>query len=463
MLTRSLPAAPVGQSPRTPAVRWEADTGGPIEWRPVHDADSVYVSNPEAVTALNTGDGSLRWKAEIGEALPDVPVPVPNGPVLVQSRGNRGETWHALDPTDGHELWSVKAHDLATNPWIDPAGRVYVLSRAEAGAPWRFSCRDPWTGAEKWSIAEREPEYQWYQPPVYIDGTLFIGAASEGKYRLSALDPDTGQARWSFDEGRWVIAPQLGPDHELIAVSEKLDDEDRPYAAVAHAFDACTGEHKWQRILHESSDQSSAKIIHAMISDLVVAPDGTVLISGPVTEGEKSGLLALDSATGEVRWQVVTDEYPLELKLAENGDVYYSTFSSQSDGYHLYRLDPHTGQPRWTHEEPQGPGWLPQVLQAPAGSLYVEQATRLTHLDPETGKVRWQSAPFPASIALATIPGAVLLGSWTDNRLGLVAADTGEPRWVYSAGPDFGLDPSIGDTILVSTGAAGHVIAMDTD
>ncbi|MFC7234370.1 PQQ-binding-like beta-propeller repeat protein [Halosegnis marinus] len=143
--------APDAAAPRDgPTERWTH--GGGFDARtPAVVGDTAYVPTAEALVALDTGDGSERWRfAPESQPWPAPPV-VHDGRVFVTMRDE--DTVHAVDAASGEALWTDDAdrHVHAAAGLL--AGRVVNEPAVLVGdGNGRVRALEPGTGDERWEL-----------------------------------------------------------------------------------------------------------------------------------------------------------------------------------------------------------------------------------------------------------------------------------------------------------------------
>ncbi|ALU40810.1 hypothetical protein AS188_14850 [Kocuria flava] len=284
-------------------------------------------------------------------------------------------------------------------------------------------------------------------------------------------------------------------------------------SGTLHAFDLATGEQLWQA--------QAPNWIH---SEMIVA-DGTVWV-GYGDRGEEradgirgdgpGGVLALDAATGERRWQHAVDGHVMPTPVLHGGRIH-----AAAGDRHLHVLDAATGEllerveigavvsmaapaaedgilytaglydePRvvaydmaarttaWQTPVPQADSGLDDVPPAVSEGIVVTTSHRdlgpLEHLehwahgfDAATGELLWETrlgdGPFVVdnkSGAPVVADGTVYVGSPTTERLHALDLRTGRQRWAHGSGP-VKAAPAVVDGAVVYSTTTGAVGALD--
>lgn len=168
-------------------------TGAPGQqsWSPwpqaLHDA-----RHSGAATVIGPQDGTVRWRRNLGGSpLPAGPVIGPAGTIyLVDSVG----TLHALDPSDGHDLWTADTGqpvggDLSISPLVLPDGSVVAADR-EGLAAWNTA------GHKVWSVELGGG----LTSPVSSDGKrIYVGSTGGQVAAVDVTSAGKATVAWNLD------------------------------------------------------------------------------------------------------------------------------------------------------------------------------------------------------------------------------------------------------------------------
>lgn len=244
---------------------------------------------------------------------------------------------------------------------------------------------DASTGEGRWtrSIEQHTPKHN----SSYADS---LTASDDGLFiqtfrGLRALDFD-GTERWKFENtGPRFLADTCHPAITDGVVytgtygSTRVRDDDDEYSGSEGLFalDASDGSLLWEYRPDEYA------------TDLTFSPtvaDGTVYLCFL-----GRGIVALDTADGEVQWtRAVPVDTPATVR---NGTAYVATqvFHERDDAYEyrLYALDAETGETVW--DRPVGGAWSSRGISHDGSALYLSSDRYLLSLDAETGEVRWRA------------------------------------------------------------------------
>jgi outer membrane protein assembly factor BamB len=217
-------------------------------------------------------------------------------------------------------------------------------------------------------------------------------------------------------------------------------------SAVLNAFDKRTGHLIWSRRLGQLSASAPAVTSNTLYV--------TILYSGqPHSPGR---VIALNSATGAVRWWRALPSGSESSPMLGNGDVF---FGSQNGT--VYALDDRTGARVWTYHAHDAVKASPTLSD---GVLYFgDYSGRLQAVSARTGRRIWVSQSEGALLGSGTfystaavIYGRVFLGN-TDGRIYAYDAATGRLDWAVQTGayvyasPAVTNAPGLGPTIYLGS------------
>jgi len=258
------------------SVAWELKSKGPVYSTPdVGGGRVVFGATDGSVYALDAVTGELAWK--VGTPRPIVACPrIADGIVFI---GSSDSVFRALDRATGQAVWNHEGIEgfVETRPLVADGkvvfgawdGRLYALDEKTGQLAW------------KWQADRPSPLYSpaacW---PVAANRRVFIVAPDK---RMTAIDLATGQEVWRTD--RWSVRESLGlsEDGKRVYVRTTQD----VITAVLTAADK-----------PETVWETNAGFGYDINSAMLVEKDGVVFC------GTKNGLLlALDAATGAVKWK----------------------------------------------------------------------------------------------------------------------------------------------------------------
>jgi outer membrane protein assembly factor BamB/subtilisin family serine protease len=304
-------------------------------------------------------------------------------------------------------------------------GRLLALDAATGTEKWRFTTGSNLRGA-----------------PAVADGVVFTGGGQDGG--LYALDAATGQVRWTLDtpdRSTIYTAPAVVDGVVYAATGPTSDREDTVFAV-----DAATGEALW------ATDVGSAVFAGPAVGD------GLVVV-GNAGSGE---LVALDVATGDVKWTYGRDDdYFVGGPSLADGTVYIATTDGDGGGSVL-AIEAATGELRWENaRHGDGQGSTPALY----GDLVIVGSHGLGAVvayDAATGEPAWRydvDGAVSASV-MVTDDGYVIGGSQLDHRLWALDAATGELAWEEHVGANVTSSAAFADNRLVTADTRGNIHAF---
>ncbi|MCA9258797.1 MAG: PQQ-binding-like beta-propeller repeat protein [Planctomycetales bacterium] len=208
-------------------------------------------------------------------------------------------------------------------------------------------------------VAWQEQDYLWktrlpgegHSSPVVWDDRIFTTCADPvtGDRKLLAVDAPSGEILWEEDFGGEVY-----PVHHLntFASGSPAVDAERVYIAFAtpeRLFLAALsqeGEEVWTQDLGPYASQHGFGSSPIVYKDMVILANDQLEVEGLQNQ---SFLVALDAATGELRWKSprasVTAAYSTPFVITASDGAPQLVFSSQAEG--LVGVDPASGAKLW--------------------------------------------------------------------------------------------------------------------
>jgi outer membrane protein assembly factor BamB len=280
---------------------------------------------------------------------------------------------------------------------------------------------------------------------VYIETSLFGVGTAQPQGMLTALRGGDGLVRWRYHTG---LNFAMAADNGVLYLDYVVNTEVSPQnsivarAGVMLALDAASGTLRWQTSLTgppaDAPLVAGANIYLALASPKVAAPGAFAVI-------------ALDARTGAPRWHSASATMAHVVAVSD-GVVYVQAFGHNGFGQAddtLVALDVGSGGMRWqlpAADAPYGPLIVNGALYVVA-TIHPADPNGETHyvaesVDAETGKVRWQTTLQYSPAQLAVAGDSVYIAcagaaslASNVNRLIALDAGTGAMRWRDGAGP----------------------------
>jgi eukaryotic-like serine/threonine-protein kinase len=261
------------------------------------------------------------WTARLeGEGPLAGPV-VSGGAVVVVGR----TSVISLDPSTGEVVWEKEREEgLAGAPAIAGDLVLHATGREDTAA---LMARRLEGGGEEWSV----PTEASVGGGVTVDDERAYAATRAGE--VLAVDVETGEVAWRFEAaGQVSSTPAFADGHVLVTARNPSTG-----STTLQAVDADSGEESWQ-----------------------LSPQGTAIPSSPsagsgiVVVGLGDGANhAIDLESGGERWSMPTRAGvgPSQMAaLPEGTDVGGASGIYAPDAFELSRLDPATGDERWSYQ-----------------------------------------------------------------------------------------------------------------
>lgn len=448
---------------------WVHELGhdGPAQGNPAVWGDTMFVSTPSGVIALDAANGDIRWRFEDEVVRDDPPVLAPRAP-----RGSpvvfdghvfatlREPVVVALDADDGRLVWRTEvgaaglAEGFSSNPLfadglliVGPTGADY------GGSPGRIVALDATTGAVRWTFKvvpddEEDPAYATWQPvgPSWARG---VGGASA--WNVGAYDPDseivvfgTGQPLpWHRDDHR---RRNDGPPSRDL------------YSSSFVAVDVETGALRW---FHQVVPGDEWEF------DQHTVP---IIVGSGVADGADDRVALLATTTGfVVRVEASTGRYLGAHQLFDAGNVhigYDDAGEAVIDDTMRYLSDraptgvcPGT---RWAHVAPGAFSPRTGLLYRPNDTVCVQRGLRptltgdaggvldafwlhaeprspsdyfhrwgaLSAIDPRSGVIVWEfTSPYPHDAGVLVTAGDLVFSVFADRTFRAFDAGSGAVLW----------------------------------
>lgn len=278
---------------------------------------------------------------------------------------------------------------------------------------------------------------------IATNDLAFIGSDNQMLYAIGASD---GKVHWQFKAGDSVL---------VYAVANGV-----VYATaggVLYALNASSGSLLWQ-------SQAKVQISQVLVSNGVV-------YANTAAEGDTSTLVALDAATGTLRWQYTLHTIMPGLQAVVAGTVYDLQTSggpgAPDAALTIHALRASDGHPLWQAPVAGADGLIDNAPATDNSSVYfVTSLGALYAFDTTSGQLRWHVASqpdgnpgSPLSSSPVVVNGLVYIGA--SQGISAYRASDGRRQWqdaLTTFGP-FPPQPVLADGV-VYVDAGGQVYAL---
>jgi outer membrane protein assembly factor BamB/PKD repeat protein len=262
--------------------------------------------------------------------------------------------------------------------------------------------------------------------PTVVDETVYIGSADE---RVYAIDAVSGESEWFVETNDIVFGSPNVKDGTVYV-----------------------GEGHWSTRNQSEAASFQGSAVPQRSIDTSLSPDA-----------EQRAVYALDAATGEQEWKVLTDDSVQSSPTVIDGTVYVGSFDGR-----LYAIDADDGTVNWTFETDAPVRASPVVAN---GTVYIGNDNGVViAVDGSTGDLEWQyQSSGLVGAAVTYAEDTIFFGSIDSESEGNVYgldADGGSEKWAFGTNEPVISAPAVhGDTVFVGTGVgggeAGTMYALD--
>jgi len=313
----------------TAASVWESGVEGIYTLREPAVADGrLFVGSRQTMWAFDADTGERSWETRLGGMTHHFAPTYRDGTLYVVAKEGAGVDngapgyVAALNASTGDPVWSTEVP--ATSTVAHDGSRLYVAGKADGAGYVR--ALDPESGDRGWRFDVPDADRSSVTgTPAHVDGTVYVTAtlrADDGAAsgRLYALDPaDGGRVEWSAGTpGALEVAPVVTGDRAFAAARD----------GTVHAF-TLDGDTAWTAdtgaTIYSRPTYADGRLFVVTTGD-VVALDGPggeaawraaserTQMTGATVAGDTlyvggEPLFALDTATGDVRFDLPVDEF----------------------------------------------------------------------------------------------------------------------------------------------------------
>ncbi|MFZ1081368.1 MAG: PQQ-binding-like beta-propeller repeat protein [Candidatus Kryptoniota bacterium] len=331
----------------TGAMVWKFQTSGIIRCKPAIADSVVYFESDDGnLYGIDQNSGAKIWSLDIGNnirrVLPSLTATTGNYWDYMQSSpcvdsgvvyvGSGDSSFYAVDAQSGTLKWKTKTGNIIRSSPCVCEGMVYVGSWD--GFIYAFNKQDG-TVAWKHDTRGNGNSYQAVQPsPRVYDGKIYCGSRSG---YFCALDAVSGNLLWQYayrSDVAWVESSAAIANGVVYVGSSDLDQ--------FHALNAETGSVVW--ITNTPEDTWSSPVYYNGTIYVGLAAYSTTT---PFQAG--GGLLAIDAATGNIKWQCDCETIASYMGgVVSSPTVYDSKIYYGSLDGKVYALDTaYTLPPKW--------------------------------------------------------------------------------------------------------------------
>ncbi|MFD0590130.1 PQQ-binding-like beta-propeller repeat protein [Paenibacillus sp. GCM10027627] len=340
-------------------------------------ADASHSGSFEAIAELK---GVPSWTFRTKSAIYGSPIARNN----IVYFGNEHGEMYAIDGATETEKWKFQAKaGIRTTPalwnkllfFADDSGVVYALHSETGVLKWQFNLEYDDRNIDKWDY--------YRSSPVIYDDTVYIGNGGGTFYALKA---GSGEKRWEFktDKEGAAIRTTAAVHEDTLYFGD--------WRGYVYALSAKNGTKKWS-----------------------VSLGGPMIISPLVFEnmlyvgGRNAAVMALNTETGKTVWSKVDPKgswMPSSPAIdAQSKTIYFGS----SDALTLSALDSVTGEQRWQYKHKthlfSSPAIAGGVVYIASGYAYnSEREESLLAFDSQFGKLLW-SAPIGRSFSSPFVDG----------------------------------------------------------
>jgi outer membrane protein assembly factor BamB len=277
--------------------------------------DRVYVGDRRAVHALGSASGRVLWSTDPGTPVTSSVLAtgrdgtgarrafVATGREADEDGERTGSVVHAFDAGDGTTRWST-AVERGTVYGALAAREGLVYAGTAGRSVHAFDAAD---GAVRWSVEVGEHAVS----PAVGRESVFVGDQSG---RVHARNRWTGAERWTYDAGAEVRAsPAVDDDTVYVAATD----------GVLHALDAGSGRRRWRFDGGRRLVVAPTVVGGGAGADGGADADADAPAGATVLVGSGSGnVFAVDAATGEPRWSHQLPDGAATSPVAVDGWLY---------------------------------------------------------------------------------------------------------------------------------------------
>lgn len=311
---------------------------------PIKIDDSLYVCTPHNIAiSLNAKTGQENWRFDANSGMnPDR-----------QHQTCRGVTWWETPATviasatpDETALHTRALAECPRRVYLPTADARLIALNADTGKPCSFFGNQGTLYLEQGMAYNPAGYYYSTSPPVATAGKIIVGGAVNDNFStkepsgvIRAFDIDSGKLLWNWDSGN--------------------PEETAPIDVAANAHYTTNSPNSWSVFSYDEA----FGLLYLPMGNRV--PDQLGYDRTPEVEKFSSSIVALDIATGKLRWVRQTVHHdlwdmdvpaqPVLIDLTRDGAVIHALVGPTKQG-DIWVLDRRTGEPLSPREELPAPG-----------------------------------------------------------------------------------------------------------
>ncbi len=229
--------------------KWSYATGGFIDTcsPAIADDGTVYTGSNDGIVRAFTSSGTLKWtftvptpsNSALSTSISNSPAIAPDGTIYIQSTDNN---LYALNSTDGSQKWRFNTSSTSySTPVIAPDGTIYIGSTDNN----LYAITS--TGSLKWMFPAGNQIYS--TPAIDAAGNIYFSTLSNTVFSVTP----GGAQRWIYATGNGISSsPALNVDGSVVYIGS--------YDHYLHAINTATGTMKWTYPLGDEIRASSPAI-----------------------------------------------------------------------------------------------------------------------------------------------------------------------------------------------------------
>ena len=417
----------VGARPRAATTRRAAVVGAALALAAISGAAAIWFGRTAPGA---TPDPTVAGPGSSGPVSGASPPPSPSGvtgsvpaPDVPTAKGNVGRTnlmpGPGPDPSSGGLVARLRFEapsELSSSPAV-AGDRIYVGDRGGL-----LHVLDLRTGKEEWTYDAGAPVRT---TPTVVDGVAYVTTETG---ELHAIDLSSHARRWLLGGVAPAAVPAVNGNVVYIGLA----------SGSFTARSAADGEERWS---------------------VEIGGDGSMVALRPgtayVASTGQAVLIALDLATGSIRWRTELPSAPL-MSPAVSGGAVFTVIDGAGDRDEVYAVLANTGREswRWSPPEPASLETLIVTDRLVYTGAQIGDGTAFWAVDRFSGELEFPRRLKDPAVG-STAVGETLYVAGADGTVRAIAASDGDgiELWaVQVPGPTFG-DPVVtGGLVLVVTG-----------